>query len=254
MSAKYTVTGIVLSWMPVSESDKRVVLLTFEKGRITAFARGARKATSPLLACTEIFAYGEFEIYETRNSRTIQNAKIENFFKNVREDFSSVYYGMYFCELLDGLTVENVSAEEEVKLLYLALKSLTVEEIGRKLVKNVFELRLMKIIGEMPKLYECSICKGKEAIDYFSAADEGVVCKHCVSKAATHGSLRKMSSSTLYALQYIVFVDVKKLFSFSLSEECRKELEGIMSDYLKLHLEKTPKSLSMIEEVERLNQ
>ena len=56
MSDLITVQGIVLSAQPVGEYDKRIVLLTRERGKISAFARESRN-----------FGYREFTLYEEGN-------------------------------------------------------------------------------------------------------------------------------------------------------------------------------------------
>ena len=79
MQGHITVTGMVLKQSPVGEYDRHISLLTRERGKLSAFARGARKPGNKLTAATNPFAFGSFRLYEGKNSYTVGDAEIQNY-------------------------------------------------------------------------------------------------------------------------------------------------------------------------------
>ena len=104
MSSNYEVTGMVLSSVPAGEYDRRVEILTRERGRISGFATGARRPGSPVMAAAQPFVFGTFVISEGRTANKIREARVDNFFAGLRKDVSGSLYGTYFMEVLQYVT------------------------------------------------------------------------------------------------------------------------------------------------------
>lgn len=232
--------------MPIGDYDKRLVILTKERGRITVFAKGARKQNSAFLACSLPFTFGEFSLYEGRTSYSLTSVQISNYFEKVRTDLEAAYYGMYFCELADYFTHENDDGTDILKLLYQSLNALMVEAIGKRLVRYIYELKLLVLNGVAPQVFECVKCGKEEEVYKFSSRAGGMVCKEC-GKEVT--STIVIGDSTIYTLQYIITSRIEKLYTFTVSKEVMSELKKCIDSYRRTYIDKDMKSLKIIEDM-----
>ena len=144
------VTGIILKQTPIGEYDRRICLLTKEKGKISAFVRGSRKPGSRLSSATNPFSFGVFKLYDGKNAYNVAEADIQNYFEDLRTDYIGAYYGMYFSEIADYYTRENNDEREMMKLLYQSLRALSVPSLPRELVRYIYEIKSIVVNGEFP--------------------------------------------------------------------------------------------------------
>ncbi len=255
MGTNLVVTGMVLNVMPIGEYDKRITLLTKERGKITAFARGARRPNSQLLAPTNPFSFGEFELFEGRSTYTVAKATISNYFRELTADVEAAYYGFYFLEFADYYCQENNDEKEMLKLLYQTLRALESTSYDNKLVRVIFELKALAINGEAPNVFGCLKCGKKEDIHYFSMRHRGMLCDVCAKSSmqpAAVGGMWKIDESTLYTMQYIISATVAKLYTFSVSDQVLEELIRIMKLYMETYVSHSFKSLKILEEMSGL--
>lgn len=209
------ITGMVLKAEPINDYDRRVVLLTKERGKISAFARGARKQNSKLLAATNPFCFGTFKLYEGRTSYNVMEAEIANYFEGLRDDYEGAFYGMYFLEVMDYYTRENNDEKEMLKLLYQSLRALMHEGLSNVLVRYIFEMKAMVLSGEFPGMPK-----------------EG-----------------EWEESTRYAVNYIMETAVEKLYTFTVTPQVLAQLKEIADDYRRRYIDRPFKSLEIVEEL-----
>ena len=215
MSDLLVVTGMVLSAMPIGENDRRLVILTAERGKISAFAKGARKPNSPMVAGSRPFSFGTFHLYEGRNSYTVRTMEIRRYFEEIASDLETVCYGTYFCEFADYYGREGVDEREMINLLYAALLALGKKQVSLPLIRAVFELRAMMIHGEYSE-------------DPYTACGE----------------------SASYAWRFVLGAPLKNLFSFRLSDEAYREFAEAVEALKAYYIDRNFHSLEVLKSLE----
>ena len=209
-------TGIIIKAEPIGEYDRRVVLLTKERGKISAFAKGSRRPGNRLMAPTNPFSFGQFKLYAGRNSYNMADAEITNYFEELRQDFVGAYYGMYFLEICDYYTRENNDETGILKLIYQSLRALASPNFENRLVRYIFELKSIMLNGEFPGL---------------SAED-------------------RLMETTAYTVDYIMKTPVEKLFSFQVRTEVLEELGLYSRQICRRVMDRNFKSLEILENIE----
>ena len=212
MQGHIEVTGIILKQSPVGEYDRHISLLTKERGKISAFARGARKPGSRLAAAAAPFSFGSFKLYEGKSSYTLVEADIQNYFEELRTDYVGACYGMYFVEVTDYYTRENNDEREMMKLLYQSLRALSVPALPKPLVRCIFECRAIAVNGEFPG----------------PPQDEA------------------LEASTVYTLQYIAASSIEKLYTFTVTDKVLEQLKDVSAEYMKRFVGRDFKSLEVL--------
>lgn len=190
MREAVSLTGMVLLAAAFGEADRRVVLLTRERGKITAFAHGARRPGNALMAVTRPFVFGTFTVFEGRSAYTLQNAQPICYFDELSADMEGACYGAYFLEMASYLSQENMDGTELLKLVYQTLKALLKPSVPNRLIRRIFELKAMVINGE-----------------YTEKPREGV------------------SQSCIYAWEFVILSPVGTLYTFVLKPEVQNEFE-----------------------------
>lgn len=256
MGGQVYLTGIVLSAMPVNDYDRRLSILTFEHGRISAFARGARRPRNPLGAASRPFTYGRFSAFSGRDSFTVTACEEAKYFDQLSGDPDKVYYGMYFCELMEYLTRENAEDREQVKLLYTTLCALTKGLLPFRLIRRIYELRALSNYGEAPNIFECQCCheKSSESGWFLDKKKNILICRSCSTcqsaggrEAGSTGDKIYITEAVRYTMHYCITATMKKLYAFSLTEDAFREFDAVVDGYVKRHVDKKMKSLEILE-------
>lgn len=211
------VTGMVLKAAPVGEMDKRLVILTRERGRITAFARGARRPGNLLMAPSRPFAFGQFRLYEGRDSYTLQSAEISNYFDGLALDLEGTCYGSYFLEFAEYYTRENMDGTAMLKLLYQSVRALLKPVLPNELVRRVYELKAMVINGE------------------YTEHPPGTV-----------------SDSANYAWEYVIASPVEHLYTFALTQDVLEEFSDCVERNKRLHVDREFHSLTILADLKEV--
>ncbi|MBD9258157.1 MAG: DNA repair protein RecO, partial [Faecalibacterium sp.] len=216
----FVTMGLVLKETRYREADRILTILTPKLGVITAMAANSLRLKSKLFSACGLFCYSEFTLVPGRNMYTVREADVQNIFHGISSSIEGVSLAMYLTELAAALSPTGEEAARELRLVLNSLYMISEHRTDLRVVKAVFELKVMCLAGYLPDLSGCAVCGDPEP-DRFDVRG-GILC--CASCSAGEGLRLPVSPGSLAAMRYLVSCDAKRLFAFRLEGRAVKEL------------------------------
>jgi DNA repair protein RecO (recombination protein O) len=240
----YRVQGIILKRSDVGEADRLLTLLTPERGKLRAVAKGARKPSSRKTGHVELFNHASLLIAVGRDLDIVTQADTLDAFLPLRSDLDRLSYAYYFAELVDRFTEEG---EENYSLFDLVLRGFhwleRTTQLG--LTARYFELRLLDALGYRPQLYRCVNC-GEELLpeeNFFTPEGGGTLNARCRD---SHPDVGAVSVNALKVLRFLFTRDYSEVEKLKLTTQVEEELEFLLHHYLTHWLERNLKSIEFL--------
>lgn len=246
----YNVSGIVLRRYPLGEADVIVHILSEERGKVEAVAKGARRTRSKLLAVTQPFVYARYMLFAGRSLDRLNQGEIFSSYRHLREDLDLFALCTFCSELVDKLLpVAEPSGEAFALLrgLFDYLHSLPKEELDLDNALTFFRLGLLAALGYKIDFQHCSSCGSNMGFYSFSFQLGGPLCSDCLGKDRT---AMRMSPAVAPSLAKLSSLGWAKLGIIKL-EPYADEIERLLEGFFLYHLELEPRSIEFWKSLRR---
>ncbi len=230
--------ALVLRTYALGETSKIVVLLTRERGKLRAVAKGARGRRSRYQSALEPLSEVKVTLYGRQGTELFRLGQCElmrSAFPASRQTLDAMLALSYFAELIDAFSPEG-EAEDAVYRLSVAVLAAAAAGRPSALLSRYIEAWLLRLGGLYPPLDRCSSCGAPLPVAelLYHAPAHGFICSGCGPASGPVLGLRARA----------LLQDVFRLPPGALppAEEGVFELEGFHQELIGRHLEKPLRS------------
>lgn len=232
--------AICLRTVTYSETSQIVTLFGRTYGKISAIAKGSRRAKSSFDGPLEIFSFGDIVYSPGKNESlcTLTEFQQSPVFLPLRRNLFALNCGLFGAELLDSLTHDYDPSPDLFDSFVQFLEDIqqTCEQSQGIAFLLIFQLTLLKEVGLAPVFSECVNCKNRFSRHWrqawFSSAANGVVCQDCEQAFVDKSRLPKEAAEC--------FADLKQVLS--VPESTIRKMERSLIDHFTHLLHRPPKT------------
>lgn len=241
--------AIIISSMNLGEADKLVTFFSLDRGMLKGVAKNARKSFKRFGAGLESFTLVRVHLYEREHQELarIESADIIEQHSSIGCDLNRAASGAVMLELVRELSPLGERNAQAFLLLSHILHLLDEGEDPLFLL-NIFEIKLLSLLGYQPRLDYCLSCGVRprgEAI--FLSMKGGVLCPACM--VSSGDSQLRISQGAVGFYYQALRMDMDKISRLKPSSGIMQELGQAFSAHTFHILGKKLKSMEFFKTV-----
>lgn len=233
---RFTERAVVLGTVDYGEADRLVTLFTLGRGKLTAFAGGARKSKRRFAGALEPTTLLKAQLVERRGTTyRVDSVDIERSFPRLRDDLSLIARALHAVELCRELVRDDQPHPDLFEQLVRYLGALEEGRAGPTSLL-AFELGALAEAGLMPKLDACAICGGALGEGArFDPDQDGALCARCAGTVrvsiatpfAVLDGLRRIQAGERLPLPTDVRAKARELLNLFIAHHLGRRLKSV---------------------------
>ena len=238
--------AIVLRQYSLSDSDRIIVFVTREYGKVRAAAQGVKKIQSRIAGCLEPLNHIRLEFWtrEGKDLGQVRQAELIHSYLGKNPGLIQVYAYSYFAEIANEMVQDNQANHALFRLILASLDEGEAHGITQSLVRY-YEIWCLKLSGLFPNYAYCSNC-GK------CVKDEGVFAWIEAGQARCHSCAQgrglRVGVAACIALDAMTRLSPEQFAVQPMANAAASDIEQLSQRLLSLHLEKQLKSYRILKE------
>lgn len=230
----YHERGVVLRTYKLGEADRIVTILTRDRGKVRAVAKGVRKTKSRFGGRLEPASHVQLLLYEGRELDIVTQAETLDHFGPLREDYERLSRAVSMLEAADQVAQERQSNPALYRMLVGALQALASRDTP--LVVPAFFLKVLSLEGYRPQVDECAECGAETGLVSWAIEEGGLRC-------GAHRQGSPISPEAVLVLQRILGGQLGDALNEPVSPHTA-ELDHLATKALEHHLERRLRSVA----------
>lgn len=203
---KFEADGIILKRIKASDGSNIISIFTKEKGKLIAGSTIAEKGRAKSNLSMKPFTYGRYDIYKGRNSYILNRADILQSFYSLGEDVDKYMNSSYILEFTDKVLMEEMPMPRLFRILIDTLILIEKRKQRYATLVLAYELKVLKELGYMPNLSECTICQSRVELECLNVEQGGLICKNCIEETQFE------DTTSLIYMEDLGIIDIIKYF------------------------------------------